>query len=91
MKAMVNFEKGKFYFLRVLVIGRELEYNCKILEVGEGKLMIASEEGDCLDFDLKDIVYSKEIDSFEREAKIVVRKKRVPWWKLKIENGPEVN
>lgn len=83
-------EKGKFYFLRVLISGRELEYNCKVLEIRKKEFKIFSEDGDCLWFDLGAVKYFREIDSFEGEAKIVVRKKRVPWWKLKREEGPDI-
>jgi len=87
---MKSFEVGKFYFLKVLFFGRELEYECKVLEVGGNRLKIFTEEGDCLWFDLKKIVYSKEIESFEGEPKIVIRKKRVPWNELKKEKGPDI-
>ncbi|MBT4376097.1 hypothetical protein HOD29_01865 [archaeon] len=69
--------------------GRELEYNCKILEKREGDLKIYTEDGDCLWFGKGDIIYAKEIKSFEGEAVIRVgKRKRVPWWKLKVEKGP---
>ena len=86
---MNKLEKGRFYFLKVLISGRELEYNCKILERGEENFRVYTKDGDCLRFDLKDVVYFKEIESFEGEPKIVVRKKRVPWKDLKKEAGPE--
>lgn len=83
----VNLERGKFYFLRVLISGRELEYNCKVLSVSGEKVKIFSEGGDCLDFRLKDIVYFRKIESFEGEIVIGVGK-RVSKSKLRVEKGP---
>ena len=86
---MKKLEKNKFYFLKILFHGRELEYNCKINFIDKKIIKISSEDGDCLTFDLKDVVHFHEIDDYELEPKIVVRNKRVPKRFLKKEEGPE--
>lgn len=72
---MRKIEKGKFYFLKINVFGRELDYLGKIISLDSKEFGLRTEEDCLLRFKLKDIIYFEERKEPERDLRIVVRKK----------------
>ena len=86
---MEKLEIGRFYFLKILFYGRELEYNCKVDFIDKKSIKIFTEEGNCLEFDLDMIVHFHELEDFELDPRIVINKKRVKFKDLRKEKGPD--
>jgi len=68
-------EKGKYYFLKVNIFGREIEYGGEIVSLDEREFGLRTEEACNLRFNLKDLIYFKKIEKPKKDLKIVVRKK----------------
>jgi len=71
----IKIEKGKFYFFRINVFGRELDYSGRVTALRDGKFVINTKESCRLMFRLKDVVEVREIEEPKKNLKIVVRKK----------------
>ncbi|MBT4376554.1 hypothetical protein HOD29_04225 [archaeon] len=83
---MIRIKRNKYYFFKVKVFGRELEYSGKVLGVGDDDFKVRTDEG-CLDFGLRDIVYVKEVKEPVRDEVVVVRRK-IGKKGLRRERGP---
>lgn len=68
-------EKGKYYFLKINVFGRHVEYEGKIIQLDDEEFGLRTEEECYLKFGLKDLVYFEEKKEPKKDLKIVVRKK----------------
>jgi hypothetical protein len=68
-------EKGKHYFLKINVFGREIEYEGEIVSLNEREFGLRTEEACNLRFNLKDLIYFKKIEKPKKDLKIVVNKK----------------
>ena len=62
-----NIEEGKYYFIRIKIYGRELEYKCKVKWIKGRSFRIATDDDTKLTFDLRQLVFAKEIDKKEVE------------------------
>jgi hypothetical protein len=68
-------EKGKYYFLKINVFGREVNYEGEIVNLDSKEFELKT-EGVCnLKFRLKNLVFAKEIEKPKKNLRIVVRKK----------------
>ena len=72
---MKKLEKGKFYFLKINVFGRELEYHGKVIYLDDNEFCLRTDEDCCVRFRLNDLVYFEEKEEPEKDLRIVVRKK----------------
>lgn len=63
----MKIEKGKYYFLKIKIYGRELDYKCKIIDISKNKIKLVNNEGDRLNFNTSDIIHVQEIDKSEVE------------------------
>lgn len=73
----INIEKGKFYFFRINIFGRELDYKGKIIYFDDKEFRIRTEDDCDLRFKFKNLVYFEEIEgkNLGEEKIFVVRKK----------------
>ncbi len=74
---MKNLEKEKFYFLKVNISGRELDYEGQLVYFDDKEFRIRTDEDCSLRFKFKDLVYFKEIEGkkFDEDKVFIVRKK----------------
>lgn len=71
----MNLVLNKSYFLKVKVFGRELEYLGKVIFLDSKEFKINTSEDCSLSFQLKDLIYFKEIELAKEEKTFVMRKK----------------
>ena len=67
-------EKGKFYFLKIKLFGREVEYEGQIVYLDDNEFGIKTEDDCDLRFKLSSMFYHREIEEKKPENRIVVRK-----------------
>lgn len=74
---MKKIEKGKNYFFRLRVFGRDLSYSGLVVFLDNGEFGLKTEEDCDLRFSLEDILDVKEIEGkgLDEEKVFVVRKK----------------
>jgi FKBP-type peptidyl-prolyl cis-trans isomerase 2 len=70
----MKIEKGKYYFLRMKLAGRELEYKCKVIDVSKDRLKIVDHNGERLNFNTSNLIHFEEIDKAEVESESTILK-----------------
>ena len=82
-----NIEKGKYYFFKVRISGRELDYEGLITYFDDKGFRVKTEEDCGLRFKFKDLIYFEEIEGkCLDESKVFVVRRKGP---LKEVEGPK--
>ena len=63
----MKIEKGKYYFLKVKLFGREIDYRCKVIDISKDRIKIVDYDGERLNFDSSNLMHYEEIDKSEVE------------------------
>jgi|GEM_PF-3866377 len=66
----MKIEQGKYYFLKMKIAGRELDYKCKIIDISKERLKIVTDEGERLNFNTSNLMHFEEIDKSEVEHEV---------------------
>ena len=66
----MKLEKEKYYFVKILRFGRELEYVFVVKEILDGEYKVLTKEGDILYFKDKEIMFEKEVSPFSFKKEV---------------------